>query len=290
MRGILIKLTENKPLSAAVRITAVLIVKILLDFFILPFEFLRIDTSGFFDKIVNQETLSLSEWFFRSWNNDIRIVAINLAVIILLLVFGFRFRKTENLRLSRHTVLIALICLLVSTIGYSYMMYYDFTHGVFMWQDRISYLLRTIVTVAFMEEFIYRSLITNELFHLKPSGLNIPVAIVISAVIFGLIHIDTSIFNFLRYGFAPSIGTMEQFLYTVGCGISWAVILYYKKDIVSLVCMHTASNLLDYSYYISGRPMLIGALFVTFNVLFFVCYPVFLIFTARKKTGVLHSG
>jgi len=290
MRGISIKLIENKPLSAAIRITAVLIVKILLDFFILPFEFLRIDTSGFFDKIVNQETLSLSEWFFRSWNNDIRIVAINLAVIILLLVFGFRFRKTENLRLSRHTVLIALICLLVSTIGYSYMMYYDFTHGVFMWQDRISYLLRTIVTVAFMEEFIYRSLITNELFHLKPSGLNIPVAIVISAVIFGLIHIDTSIFNFLRYGFAPSIGTMEQFLYTVGCGISWAVILYYKKDIVSLVCMHTASNLLDYSYYISGRPMLIGALFVTFNVLFFVCYPVFLIFTARKKTGVLHSG
>ena len=47
------KLIDNKPLLAAIKIVSLLVANFLLRFFILPAEFLTIDTSGFVQKHFN---------------------------------------------------------------------------------------------------------------------------------------------------------------------------------------------------------------------------------------------
>jgi len=292
------KATENKTLWAAVKIATVMIVDILLYKFIFFSEFLHIDTMSFIEKYYNYETLSLSQWFCIVWNQNINLSVKDLfeTVIIILLLFRFRFTKAENFRLSRHTVIIALLCLVLSAIGYLHLMYYSFLQGWLSWQMRISDFLRQIFIVGLLEELVYRGFITNELFRLKQNGLKIPVAIVISAAIFGFVHIQGGVVNlFLGYYQSASMAftltkimTMAQEFFVIAvCGASWAVILYYRKDIVSIICIHAAHNLLLESY-VGGKSLLTGALYAVFYVAFIVCYPTFLIYKARKRPKILN--
>jgi membrane protease YdiL (CAAX protease family) len=281
------KIAENKPLSAVIKIATVLTVNIFLRYFILPSGFWEIDTRDFIYKYLNGETLSVLQWFYMFWNRHIRQLTRHLfiIVIIILLLFRFRFKKAENFRLSYHTAIIASLCCFISAIGFSYTMYYDSLHDALMWQSRISDVLGHVFITALFEEFIYRGFITNELFRLKPSGLKTPAAIAISAAVFGFVHLQSAIILLLR-GFTHSfmnLGAWEQFFFAASFGVSMAVILYYKKDIISLICIHAANNILSDLYISSGKSVLIGALYVLFLISFVICYPAVLIYKAWEK-------
>jgi len=290
------KLTGNKPLSAAVKIAAVLTADLLLRSF-LPFDFLEIDIRNFADKIYHNETLSLPQFFLMLWNQNIRSLAILFFIVVTALLFHFRFKKAEICQLSRHTAIIALACFAMSAIGYSYLMYYTYSHYGYMWQLGIAEVLRVIFSVALCEEVLHRGYITNELFRLRSNRLKTPVAIAISAVIFGFGHIDGFVISFLFRGIPPSflfsaealLSYADAFFFPAICGVSWAVVLYYKKDIISLICIHAAHNLLFSAYWDSGKPLLIGALYMVFYISFIICYPAFLIYKARKKPEALNS-
>jgi len=279
------KLIDNKPFSVAIKIVSLLVASFLLRFFILPTEFFSIDTTDFIQKYLNNETLSIPQWFSMFWNSNIRQLTWQfIIVIIILLIFRFRFKKADNFRLTRHTAIIALICFLISATGLLFVLHYDVIHDGLTWQSRIADVLYIIFMVALYEEFVYRGFITNELFKLKQDGMKSPTAIAISAVIFGFIHIEPAIYLLLFLGFTHSItnlSTWGQFIFTAGCGVSWAVILYYRKDIISLICIHATINIMDSSYISSGRSVLMGALYVIFFISFVVFYPAFLIYKAK---------
>ena len=277
----------NNLLSAAVKIMVVLIVDIVLNR-IIPYEFVQFDHRGYFDKMFTNEPFSLVEWFYMIWNRDIRLLTIHLfiIVIVILLVFRFRFKREENFQLTRHTVIITILCFVLAIIGYSYMMYYQYQQGSLHWESQIINFFRQIFVVGLLEELIYRGFIANELFRLKRSGLNTFFAIAISAIIFWFSHIQGSIISALLFGMPLSIlhwGFLEQFISVTFFGASMAVILYYNKDIVSLICIHATHNILLESYIGSGESLLMGAVYGVFYAVIIVCYPAFLIYTARKK-------
>ena len=72
MGKILSKLTENKPLLAVIKIVVLLTFNTLLFRFIISGDFLHIDPTHFFEKYVNNETLSLSQWFVLVWNDNVQ--------------------------------------------------------------------------------------------------------------------------------------------------------------------------------------------------------------------------
>ena len=294
MRKVLSKLIEDRPLSAVIKIAAVLIAAILLRYVILPDDFLRFDKQdGYFIELFfgqripwMEESLTLSRWLQIAWNQNIRslIIYLFLVGIIILLIFRFRFTKAENFRLSRHTVVISLLCLAFSAIGYSHMMYNDFLRGTLVWQFDVTNALRTVLLVALFEELIYRGFITNVLFRLKPYGLKTLVAIAISAVLFGLVHLESAVKILLQGGSIPIMVMAERTFSSMISGVSYATMLYYRKDIVSLICIHAAHNLLVHSY--TDNSILTIVLYWTFYALFIIGYPVLLIFRARKKVKV----
>ena len=227
------------------------------------------------------------------WNRDIRELTIFLVliVVLILLFFRFRFTKSENFRLTKRTALTALICFVAAIIGYSYVFIRLYRQGELHWESQIMEFLREFYIVGLLEEFVYRGFIANELFRLKPNGLKTPVAIAISAVIFWFAHVqgavisaiffDKPLSTLLRWGF------WEQFIDLTFAGASTATILYYKKDIVSIICIHAAHNILLHSYLGSGELLLMGALYAVFFAVFYVCYPALLVYKARKNQSVL---
>ena len=192
--------------------------------------------------------------------------------------------------------MIALLCVLASAIGILYILRYDSLYDGSSWQWRVSQISRLLIIVALFEELIYRGFITNELFRLKSHGLKTPVAIAISAIIFGFIHIQGSITRVLD-GFPPSFtwDSAEKFVSTAAIGVAMAVILYYTKDIISLICIHTAHNILYDSYNVGlfasgGELRLAGMWFTVFIISFYICYPTFLIYKARKSPKAVFGG
>jgi membrane protease YdiL (CAAX protease family) len=117
---------------------------------------------------------------------------------------------------------------------------------------------------------VYRGFITNELFRLKGRGLNIPAAMVVSGVLFGLAHLPA----YFVYQDASFGGALFRFIFPTIIGVAYAIILYYKKDIVRLIFIHTASNVCG---WIAGQP---------FDIVFFVVmclYAVWLIPAVRQR-------
>jgi len=280
---------EDRPLSAVIKIAAVLVADILLRFVILPDDFLRFHNQKdyFSGTFVNtmKEPLTLSRWFTTAWNQNIRSLTINLFILgLILLVFRFRFKRTENFQLSRRTVIIALSCLAFTAIGYSHMMYNAYLQGVLVWQYEVTNILRVILLVALFEELIHRGFITNVLFRLKPYGLKTATAIAISAVIFGLMHLPSAIQILIQGGSIPFIVMVERTLSSMVSGVSYAVMLYYRKDIVSLICIHAAHNFLVGSY--TTESVMTIVFYWVFYALFIIGYPVLLIFRARKKVKI----
>ena len=284
-----LRFAGSKTSSVIIKVIAFLIASMVFEYF-LPADFLCIELSiEGFERYVNNEVLSLPQLFNLVWNNNIYVLSCFIFRVIILLLLGFRFKKAENLQLSRHTVIIVLSCVILSAIGYSYKLYYEFMQYGLRWQTSISDFFRYFITVGMVEEVIHRGFITNELFQLKQGRLITPVAIVISAVAFGFIHVDKGIINFFRYGFVPTINVLiERFVFPASCGVSLAVILYYKRDIATLICIHAVNNMLSDSYTYTGNTAL-GVLYVAFFIVFVVCYPVYLIIKARKEAKVLNS-
>ena len=279
---------ENKPLSAAVKIVAVLIADILI-LHIVPREFWQINTKDFIQKWYDNEAISPAQWLSVFWNSNNYELAANIILVVIIIMLRFRFKKAENFRLSRRTMIIALLCVIASAIGILYILRYGSSGA--SWQWRASQMLRTLIIVALFEELIYRGFITNELFRLKPYGLKTPAAIAISAAIFGFIHIQGSVARVLN-GSPPSFTwyTAERFGQTAAVGVSMAVILYYTKDIISLICIHATNNILydSYlagSYAAGGEVTSAGVLFAVFSILFYICYPVFLIYKGKTRQG-----
>ena len=286
------RITGSKPLSAIVIITAVIIADMLLHSF-LPFDFLEIDTRDFLQKYFDKEALSLSQWCTLFWNWNIRLLVKDLfqIVIIICLLFRFRFTKAENFQISRHTAVIAALSFLTSALALLYLFRYDVLNDGRMWQARIVDVFRTIFVVSLLEELVYRGFISNVLFRLKPNGLKTSVAIAISGAVFGFVHIQGGITRVFM-GFPPSFswGTAETFFSTAVFGVSSALILYHRKDLIALICIHAAHNILFESYRSSGESMLMGALYVSFYCILLICYPVILCFKARKQSEALRSG
>ena len=286
------RITGSKPLSAIVIITAVIIADMLLHSF-LPFDFLEIDTRDFLQKYFDKEALSLSQWCILFWNWNIRLLVKDLfqIVIIICLLFRFRFTKAENFQISRHTAVIAALSFLTSALALLYLFRYDVLNDGRMWQARIVDVFRTIFVVSLLEELVYRGFISNVLFRLKPNGLKTSVAIAISGAVFGFVHIQGGITRVFM-GFPPSFswGTAETFFSTAVFGVSSALILYHRKDLIALICIHAAHNILLESYRSSGESMLMGALYVSFYCILLICYPVILCFKARKQSEALRSG
>ena len=275
------KLTGNKSLSLTVKIAIVLIVDILLNR-IIPYEFMQFDHRGYFDKMFNNQPFSLVEWFYMIWNRDIRLLVIYLFIIVILirLAYRYRFNKEDNFQLSKHTAVVASICFIPAISGYAYMMHYQYQHGVLYLESQLIDFFRQLFIVGLLEELVYRGYIANELFKLKDSGLKIPVSIVISAVLFWFSHIQGAVVSALFFGMPFSImhwGFWEQLLSVAFFGAAMAVILFYKKDIVSLICIHAAHNILLDSYMGSDQSMLMGAMYGVFYAVVVVCYPTILI-------------
>jgi len=159
-------------------------------------------------------------------------------------------------------------------------------------EDEYAATLRKMgVTVAMTEEIIFRGFITNKLFGLKQNGFRTVAAVAISAVVFGFIHIDAALVNLLRFGMIPPIESIAgPFIYTLGCGVSWAVILYYKKDIVSLACIHFTINILVDAYTLCGESLWLGVLYLATFIAFVVCYPAILLFKAWRAAKGLRSA
>jgi membrane protease YdiL (CAAX protease family) len=282
------KLIDNKSLSTVIMIAIILVADMLLWTLILPHDPLQFNTRDFLQKYYDNETVTLSQWLRLFWNGNSRLLIkefIILAVIILF--FRFRFTKDENFRLSRHTAVIAMLCLVLSAIGSAYLMRYELLHDGLSWQARIMVILELVFVVALFEELIYRGFITTALFRLKSSGLRTSTAIAISAVIFGFVHIQGGITRIL-HGFPPSFSwaSAETFFASGIFGVSCAIILYYRKDIIALVCIHAAHNILFESYRYGGEAIGMGALYVAFYFLSLICYPVFLIYKAKRTKAV----
>ena len=284
------KFTGNKPISVAVKIAIVLTVDIVLNR-IIPNEFLQFDHRGYFDKMFNNQPLSLVECFYMIWNRDIRLFVIYLFIIVIVIrvLYRYRFNREDNFQLSKHTAVVASICFIPAIIGYAYMMHYQYQHGVLYLESQLIYFFRQLYIVGLFEELVYRGYIANELFKLKDSGLKTPVAIVISAVLFWFSHIQGAVVSALFFGMPFSImqwGFWEQFLSVAFFGAAMAVILFYRKDIVSLICIHAAHNILLDSYIGSSQSILMGALYGVFYTVAVVCYPAILIYKARKRRSV----
>jgi membrane protease YdiL (CAAX protease family) len=204
-------------------------------------------------------------WFSENFYN-LLISGIITVGIFILLIFRYKFSKADNFQINRSTLIIGILCLLVSIAVIAY----SCSAGEQPLEAYFGETLKLLIGVSLFEELIFRGFITNELFRLKEKGLNIQFGILISAVLFGLTHLPAYIvYNNWTVG-----GAIFQFVFPTIIGLAYAIILYYKKDIVSLIFIHTASNICG---SMAGQP---------FDIVFFIImclYAISLIPVVRKN-------
>ncbi len=188
-------------------------------------------------------------WFSENFYNLLVCGFITLLIFIVI-IFQYKFKISENFQVTPNTVIIGSICIVIS-IGA--IVYSHFVNN-YSWQILIGESIKLLLGVSVFEELIFRGFITNEIFRLKEHDIKISVGIVISAILFGLMHLPAYfLYNEISIG-----GAIFRFIFPTIIGLAYAIILYYKKDIISLILIHTASNICG---SIAGQP---------FDIIFFV--------------------
>lgn len=210
-------------------------------------------------------TLPLSDnvrlyWFSENFYNLLIMGLLTVGVFILL-IFRYRFSIADNLRLTPITAFVGLICLAVSIAS----IIYAHNYNGYSYLAMIGESIKLLLAVSVFEELIFRGFITNELFRLKIHGLNPWIAMIISAILFGLMHLPA----YFIYEDVSLSGTLFRFTFPTIIGFLYAIYLYYKKDILSLIFIHTASNICG---SIAGSPFDI-AFFILFGCYVIVSIP-----------------
>jgi membrane protease YdiL (CAAX protease family) len=208
-------------------------------------------------------------WFTENFYNQLVYGVITVGIFITL-IFRYKYKKTDNFQFTRSTAVIMAACVIVSIVA----IVFSYSNNNHPWQAYIGETIKLFVGVSIFEELIFRGFITNELFRLKKDGLKIPVGILISAILFGLMHLPAYFFySEITFG-----GAIFRFVFPAIIGTAYAIILYYKKDILSLIFIHTASNICG---SIARQP---------FDIIFFVVmctYATLLIPQVRQRLSFL---
>lgn len=222
------------------------------------------------------ETLPLSDdvrmyWFDENFYN-LLVEGLITVLIFILLIFRFKFKISENFNITKSTFIITLICTIISVCA----VYYSYKNNDYPLKLYFGEIIKLLIGVSLFEKLIFRGFITNELFRMKKIGMKTPVAISISAILFGLMHLPA----YFHYSEVTFGGAIFRFVFPTIIGVSYAIFLYYKKDIISLIIIHTASNICG---SIAGQP---------FDIVFFVVliiYTILLIPTVRKRVPFLYN-
>lgn len=90
------------------------------------------------------------------------------------------------------------------------------------------YLWRTVLIVPILEELIFRKYITN---YIATTSQKLPIAIIVSSVLFALIHTN-----------------LDAFLFYFLSGVLLSVIYQSSKTIIWPIILHAVFNLLVYVY------------------------------------------
>lgn len=190
--------------------------------------------------------------------------------IFIFLIFRYRYKTSDNFQFTRSTAVIIVACVIVSTVA----VVLSYNNGNHLWQAYVGEVVKLFFGVSIFEELIFRGFITNELFRLNKYGLKIPSGIIISGILFGLMHLPA----YFCYSVVTFGGAVFSFVFPTIIGFAYAIILYYKKDIISLIFIHTASNICG---SIAGQP---------FDIIFFVVmctYATLLIPQVRQRLSFL---
>lgn len=214
-------------------------------------------------------TLNLSDnirqnWYSENFHNLLVSGLISVGVVMIM-IFRYRFRIADNFMIKQSTAVIGIICLIISIGSLTYAHY---NYG-YSWQFLVGESIKLLLGVSVFEELIFRGFITNEIFRLKKHGIKTYVGIVISAILFGFMHLPAYfLYNEISIG-----GAIFRFIFPTIIGLAYATILYYKKDIISLILIHTASNICG---SIAGQP---------FDIIFFVlmCLYALILIPAVKR-------
>lgn len=202
-----------------------------------------------------------SYWFTE---NAYNLLVSGLLAICVLAVFRYKFRKEDNLNLTHRTTITICVCICISAAA----TFYAYCTHDYPWQAYAGEILKLLFAVSFFEELICRSYVTNELLSMKKHGLAVWQAIVISAILFGLIHLPA----YFLYSEITLLGAIWRFVFPTILGLSYAVILYYTRDVLSLIFIHTTSNICG---SLAGGP---------FDSLFFIatCLYAFSLYQKKK--------
>ncbi|MCL2611044.1 MAG: CPBP family intramembrane metalloprotease [Defluviitaleaceae bacterium] len=156
-----------------------------------------------------------------------------ITIFVLVVIFRYKFKKEENFIMTRYTKNSAIIFGVISII----LLLASLMSGTNLLRAFL-HIIQMLLVVGLFEELFFRGFVTNEMLSLKKYGIKPSVAIIISGVFFGALHLISPMHGLSIVAFILVRGVVPSIL-----GISFAVILYYKKDVIALMFIHAAVNL-----------------------------------------------
>ncbi len=164
------------------------------------------------------------------------IVRLLYSGIIFTIILSLKF---DILKCHRHHLfLLAIPALLISINNFPFIAFFNHQTTLTASQQDIYYFLLQCLTVGLFEELVFRGLVLSWLLsYLKHKKYYIWKSIIISSLLFGLMHV------FNVFSGAGLSATLLQVVYTTLTGMMWAAVLILTKNIWIVVSLHTLYNM-----------------------------------------------
>jgi membrane protease YdiL (CAAX protease family) len=191
------------------------------------------------------ESLNLSQSILRYYITenafDMAFMGILTIGLFILLINRFKYTKEAHFRITNITKIVVLSTVLIAILGMVVQVFFvGTTHPIHAYLGEY---IKQLLWVGMVEELIFRGYIFIELLKLKTDKFKLIYVVLLSALMFSIIHLPAYFLYNSHYDF---LSIIWRLLFPFMIGVLYAYLLYMNKDIISLIFIHATSNMISY--------------------------------------------
>jgi membrane protease YdiL (CAAX protease family) len=208
----------------------------------IPLGFWIVETNAFGEIY---ESLNLSRSILRYYITenafDMAFMGILTIGLFILLINRFKYTKQTHFRITNITKIVVLTTILLAILGMVVQVFFvGTTHPIHAYLGEY---IKQLLWVGMVEELIFRGYIFIELLKLKTDKFKLIYVVLLSALMFSIIHLPAYFLYNSHYDF---LSIIWRLLFPFMIGVLYAYLLYMNKDIISLIFIHATSNMISY--------------------------------------------
>ncbi|MCV2231207.1 CPBP family intramembrane metalloprotease [Acholeplasma manati] len=171
---------------------------------------------------------------------DLAFMGILTIGLFILVIHRFRYTKKTHFRITNITKIVVLSTVLIAILGMVIQVFIVGTTHPF--HAYLGEYIKQLLWVGMVEELIFRGYIFIELLKLKTDKFKLIYVVLLSALMFSIIHLPAYFLYNSQYDF---FSIFWRLLFPFMIGILYAYLLYMNKDIISLIFIHATSNMIS---------------------------------------------